>query len=233
MLRSGAERAVHQNPANRGRLAGNVRNMRVFKSTGFGVGLPLSEFGRDSMSKFSIKLLALAVCSMALVAVPLLTSAYAAGGDNPAPPATDTSKKKKTDKSSSIDSPKFLDGYRTAYTTIYDRHDYASRDRAAEGARPGRPRRRRQPDRLLLSQARRLQGFADLVRARAEGRPEPCADLAVLRPLAARTGQPRSGRISPATGSPSSPAPTARNIARWPRRSKSRPAPASSTEFGR
>jgi tetratricopeptide (TPR) repeat protein len=78
------------------------------------------------MSKFTIKLLALAVCSMALIAVPLLTSAHAAGSDNPAPPATDTSKKKKPAKSSSIDSPKFIDGYRLAYTTIYDRHDYTS-----------------------------------------------------------------------------------------------------------
>ena len=43
------------------------------------------------------------------------------------------------------------------------------RDSAVEGARPRRQRRRRQPDRLLLSQARRLQGRADLVRARAEG----------------------------------------------------------------
>jgi len=42
------------------------------------------------------------------------------------PPATDTKHKKKGDKSSSIDDPKFLEGYRTAYTTIYDRHDYAS-----------------------------------------------------------------------------------------------------------
>ena len=77
------------------------------------------------MSKFTIKLVMLAVCSMALIAVPPLTSAYASGGDNPAPPATD-GKKKKPDKSSSIDSPKFIDGYRLAYTTIYDRNDYAS-----------------------------------------------------------------------------------------------------------
>src|SRR5262249_58546655 len=58
-----------------------------------------------------------------LVAAPVI-SAYAAGGDDPKPPASDTKKKGK--KSSSIDSPKFLAGYHTAYTTIYDRHDYAS-----------------------------------------------------------------------------------------------------------
>ena len=63
---------------------------------------------------------------MALVVVPL-ASAYAAGSDTPSPPPTNSSKdKKKNDKSSSIDDPKFIEGYRTAYTTIYDRNDYAS-----------------------------------------------------------------------------------------------------------
>jgi tetratricopeptide (TPR) repeat protein len=80
------------------------------------------------MSKFAIRLLALAISSMALVAVPLLTSARAAGGDNPAPPASDSNSKKakKSDKSSSIDNPGFIAGYRAAYATIYDRNDYAS-----------------------------------------------------------------------------------------------------------
>ena len=79
------------------------------------------------MSKLAIRLLTLAMFSMALIAVPMLTSVYAAGGDNPAPPASDSGKeKKKGDKSSSIDDPKFIEGYRTAYTTIYDRNDYAS-----------------------------------------------------------------------------------------------------------
>jgi tetratricopeptide (TPR) repeat protein len=82
------------------------------------------------MSKFAIRLLTLTMYAMALVAVPLAT-AYAAGGDNPAPPATDTKSdtkkaKKKSDKSSSIDDPKFLDGYRAAYATIYDRNDYTT-----------------------------------------------------------------------------------------------------------
>ena len=74
------------------------------------------------MTKFSIRLLMLALFVTATVASPLLP-AYAAGDDNPAPPAKG---KKKDDKSSSIDSPKFLAGYRTAYTTIYDKHDYAA-----------------------------------------------------------------------------------------------------------
>jgi tetratricopeptide (TPR) repeat protein len=79
------------------------------------------------MNKSAVRLLALAMFSFALVTAPLLSTAYAAGGDNPAPPPSDSSKdKKKNDKSSSIDDPKFLAGYRTAYTTIYDRSDYAA-----------------------------------------------------------------------------------------------------------
>jgi tetratricopeptide (TPR) repeat protein len=79
------------------------------------------------MSKFAIRLLALALSSMALVAVPLLTSAHASGSDNPAPPASDSKKtKKKTDQNSRIDDPKFIAAYRTAYATIYDRNDFTS-----------------------------------------------------------------------------------------------------------
>jgi tetratricopeptide (TPR) repeat protein len=77
------------------------------------------------MNKFAIRLSTLAMYTMVLVAVPLVTSAFAAGSDNPSPPASSTKDKKKNDKSSSIDDPKFLEGYRTAYATIYDRHDYA------------------------------------------------------------------------------------------------------------
>jgi tetratricopeptide (TPR) repeat protein len=82
------------------------------------------------MSKFAIRLLTLAMFVVALTAVPLLTKAHAAGGDNPSPPvppASDSSKeKKKNDNSSSIDNPQFIEGYRAAYATIYDRNDYAS-----------------------------------------------------------------------------------------------------------
>ncbi len=60
------------------------------------------------MNKSAIRLLTLAMYAMALIAVPL-TTAYAAGGDNPSPPASDTKDtkkvKKKKDKSSSIDDP--------------------------------------------------------------------------------------------------------------------------------
>jgi tetratricopeptide (TPR) repeat protein len=74
------------------------------------------------MRKFVVRLLTLAMFAMALIAMPLLTPAQAAGDDNPAPPA----KKEKKDKSSSVDEGKFIAGYRTAYATIYDRNDFAS-----------------------------------------------------------------------------------------------------------
>ena len=77
------------------------------------------------MSKFAIRLLTLVMFTMTLVAVPRLTPAYAAGDDNPAPPAPDTKKEKK-DKNSGINDPRFIAGYRTAYATIYDSNDYTS-----------------------------------------------------------------------------------------------------------
>jgi tetratricopeptide (TPR) repeat protein len=78
------------------------------------------------MNKFATRVMTLAMFSMAVTAAPLFTKAYAAGSDTPSPPPSSTKDKKKGDKSSSIEDPKFLAGYRTAYTTIYDRHDYAS-----------------------------------------------------------------------------------------------------------
>jgi tetratricopeptide (TPR) repeat protein len=78
------------------------------------------------MTKFAIRVLTLAMYALALTAVPMVNSAKAAGGDNPSPPTDSTKDKKKKDKSSSIDDPRFIEGYRTAYATIYDRNDYAS-----------------------------------------------------------------------------------------------------------
>jgi len=80
------------------------------------------------MRKLAIGLFTLTMYATALIAVPLLTPAHAAGTDTPSPPASDSKKdnkkEKKTDKSSNAEDPKFLQGYRAAYTTIYDRHDY-------------------------------------------------------------------------------------------------------------
>ena len=78
------------------------------------------------MTKLAIRLLTLAIYVMALMAVPVVNSARAAGGDSPSPPADSTKDKKKKDRSSSIDDPRFIEGYRAAYAAIYDRNDYTS-----------------------------------------------------------------------------------------------------------
>ena len=82
------------------------------------------------MRKSAIRFLMLGMVSVALASAPAIRTAYAAGDDNPSAPASDTSKKapkkKKNDKSSSLNDPRFVAGYKTAYTTIYDRHDYAA-----------------------------------------------------------------------------------------------------------
>jgi tetratricopeptide (TPR) repeat protein len=81
------------------------------------------------MNKLAIRVLTVVMVSMALAVGPVV-KAYAAGGADPAPspppPATDTKAKKKSNKSSSIEDPKFLAGYHAAYATIYDRNDYTA-----------------------------------------------------------------------------------------------------------
>jgi tetratricopeptide (TPR) repeat protein len=75
----------------------------------------------------SIRLLTLVMFAAATVAGPMLQTAKAAGADTPSSSSETTkSKKKKHDKGASIEDQKFLDGYRAAYATIYDSHDYAS-----------------------------------------------------------------------------------------------------------
>jgi tetratricopeptide (TPR) repeat protein len=71
---------------------------------------------------------AAAVLATALAFPTAFSPAFAAGSDEPsAPPATKSAPKdtKKTKKHSSADDPVFLQGYRHAYATIYDSHDYA------------------------------------------------------------------------------------------------------------
>jgi tetratricopeptide (TPR) repeat protein len=75
------------------------------------------------MSKFAIRLLTLAMLSMAVVAAPVL--AYAAPDSDP-PPSDSKGKKKKSSETSTRSYAAFADGYRAAYATIYDRHDYAA-----------------------------------------------------------------------------------------------------------
>jgi tetratricopeptide (TPR) repeat protein len=89
------------------------------------------------MSKLAIRLTMVTAVSLAL-AVPSFSPAFAAGGDEPSPPpasstkSTPKGKKKKHNNQSRIDDPAFLNGYRAAYATIYDRHDYAGAIRQLE-----------------------------------------------------------------------------------------------------
>jgi tetratricopeptide (TPR) repeat protein len=92
------------------------------------------------MIRLVIKLTTLATFLMALIAVPSVIPAFAAGGGGDPPPsatspapetrsapaARSTHKTKKTSKQSSLDNPAFVRGYRAAHATIYDRNDYAA-----------------------------------------------------------------------------------------------------------
>jgi tetratricopeptide (TPR) repeat protein len=75
------------------------------------------------MSKYAIRLAVVAIFSVLLATSPAVQPVYA-GGDPPAsdpPPAP----KKKKGGTSYLEEPAFIQGYRTAYTAIYDRNDYA------------------------------------------------------------------------------------------------------------
>jgi len=96
------------------------------------------------MLKSSIRLLTLTVFLGALVATPAVVPALAAGGggdpgapdimrpSSSTPPAdtksgnTRSSQKGKKAKQSFLSDPAFVRGYHEAYTSIYDRHDYAA-----------------------------------------------------------------------------------------------------------
>ena len=92
------------------------------------------------MIRVAISLVTLAIFSMVLIAAPPVIPAFAAGGGggggggepppSSSPPPSDTKSthktKKKTNKQSGLDDPAFVQGYRAAYATIYDRNDYAS-----------------------------------------------------------------------------------------------------------
>ena len=79
------------------------------------------------MNKLGIRLLTLAILSMALVAAPVVTNVYAAPDNDAPPPSSTKSKKKKTSEASpGIEDAAFAKRYRAAYATIYDRNDYAS-----------------------------------------------------------------------------------------------------------
>jgi tetratricopeptide (TPR) repeat protein len=78
------------------------------------------------MRKSAIRLLALATFSLALVGAPVITSVYAAPDTDAPAPTPKKGKKKSSEATPSQEYAKFADGYRAAYTTIYDRHDYTA-----------------------------------------------------------------------------------------------------------
>ena len=78
------------------------------------------------MSKFAIRLLTLAMFSTALAAAPVITTAYAAPDNEAPPPSSTKSKKKSSEVRPTTQDAAFASGYRAAYATIYERHDYAS-----------------------------------------------------------------------------------------------------------
>jgi hypothetical protein len=101
------------------------------------------------MPKSAIKMVTLFACLGTLAATPAVMPAFAAGGGGggggggdpgsdvmaPAQPRTSpngrttthrTKKPAKQSKQSFLSDPAFVQGYRSAYDTIYDRHDYAA-----------------------------------------------------------------------------------------------------------
>ncbi|QHO76049.1 hypothetical protein ACH79_29015 [Bradyrhizobium sp. CCBAU 051011] len=74
------------------------------------------------MNKLAIRLLTLAMLSLTLAAAPVVTVVYAAPDNDPPPPP----KKKKSSEARPGSETAFADGYRAAYATIYERHDYAA-----------------------------------------------------------------------------------------------------------
>jgi tetratricopeptide (TPR) repeat protein len=79
------------------------------------------------MSRFAIRLLTLAAVSMALAAAPVITKVYANPDENaPATSAPKGKKKKSSEATPGSEYAAFANGYRAAYATIYDRHDYAA-----------------------------------------------------------------------------------------------------------
>jgi tetratricopeptide (TPR) repeat protein len=81
------------------------------------------------MTRFTIRLMTLAMFSMALIAAPVLTATNAIAGGEPMPsesPPPPKSKKKTSENGSGVSNPAFVQGYRAAYAAIYDRGDYTS-----------------------------------------------------------------------------------------------------------
>jgi tetratricopeptide (TPR) repeat protein len=85
------------------------------------------------MVRFAVRLMTLAMFSMAILATPIFVQSCVAGGDpTPSgPPPADNkpapkAKKKTSENNAGIEYAAFANGYRAAYVTIYDRNDYAA-----------------------------------------------------------------------------------------------------------
>ncbi|MDE5452487.1 tetratricopeptide repeat protein [Bradyrhizobium sp. CSA112] len=76
------------------------------------------------MNKLAIRLLTLAMLSLALAAAPVVSVVYAAADNDPPPPPK--KKKKSSEARPGSEQTAFADGYRAAYAAIYQRHDYSS-----------------------------------------------------------------------------------------------------------
>ena len=133
---------------------------------------------------------------MALVAAPVITLGLCLGRRQSLAAGLgqqEAKKTKKNDKSSSINDPRFVAGYKTAYATIYDRNDYAA---AIDQLKALGHDENAAVANLIGYSYRKLGDYkvSQVWYERAlQGRSEPRQDLAVLRAVAARTGQPRTG----------------------------------------
>jgi tetratricopeptide (TPR) repeat protein len=82
------------------------------------------------MNRSAIRLLTLTAFAVALATAPVITAVYAAPDDNAPAPSSSSSTKSKGKKKSEItpnsEYAAFATGYRAAYATIYDRHDYTT-----------------------------------------------------------------------------------------------------------
>ena len=195
------------------------------------------------MTRSAIRLVTLTLFLAAPFAAPAPGPALAAGGGGdpaggdpaavrtPGPrrrarPAPPKSPRRSPASSPCLDDPAFANGYRAAYATIYDRNDYAA---AIEQLKALGHDDHANVANLIGYSYRKLGDYrlSQVWYERAlKVRSEPRADLAVLRPVADRTGQPRSGAVSSEPDRARSAAPTAseyRSLAAGARTSRRAP----------
>ena len=193
------------------------------------------------MLKSAIKLATLTLFSVALIASSPSVPAFAAGGGgdppsaNPPPPPdrsapkSSSKSKKKSTKQSSADDAAFRQGYRAAHATIYERNDYA----AAIGQLKALGHDDNAGVANLIGYSYRKLGDYKLSQAWYE-RALKADPNHVLTWQYYGLWQIEQGNRDQASiisaGSRRSAAPAAMSIGRWPRRSKSRPAPDSFIE---